>query len=67
MARIHSSFDQAITLEFYIKIMKVLMEHKMLSKFGLQISEELIITCARKRFEQTVTAIDPTISRPREG
>lgn len=63
----HSSFDQAITLEFYIKNYEGFNGAQMLSKFGLQISEELIITCARKRFEQTVTAIDPTISRPREG
>lgn len=63
----HSSFDKAIELEFYIKSYEGYNGDQMLSKFGLQISEELTITCARKRFTDTVTAVDASITRPREG
>lgn len=63
----HSSFDSAITLEFYVKSYEGFNGAQMLSKFGLQISEELTLSCARKRFEQTVTTIEPNITRPREG
>jgi len=63
----HSSFEQAITLEFYVKSYDGFGGSQMLSKFGLQISEELTLSCARKRFEQTVTAANPEIVIPREG
>lgn len=63
----HSAFRDAITLEFYVKSYGGFEGSQFLSKFGLQISEELILTCARKRFTDTVTAVDSEITRPREG
>lgn len=63
----HSSFNSAIELEFYIKSYGGFEGNQFLSKFGLQISEELILTCARKRFTEEVTAINAEITRPREG
>jgi hypothetical protein len=42
----HSSFDSAITLEFYVKSYEGFNGAQMLSKFGLQISEELTLSCA---------------------
>lgn len=62
-----SSFRDAIDLEFYIKSYGGFEGNQFLSKFGLQISEELVVTCARKRFEATITTQHPTITRPREG
>lgn len=63
----HSRFEKAIDLEFYIKSYGGFEGNQFLSKFGLQITEELVITCARKRFEATVSAELPEIKRPREG
>jgi hypothetical protein len=63
----HSSFNSAIELEFYIKSYGGFEGNQFLSKFGLQISEELVLTCARKRFTEEVTAVNAEITRPREG
>ncbi len=63
----HSSFNSAISLEFYIKSYGGFEGSQFLSKFGLQMSEELVITCARRRFTETITTAHPLITRPREG
>lgn len=63
----HSSFDDAIVLEMYIKSYGGFDGYHLLSKFGLEITEELVLTCSRRRFADTVTASDETIKRPREG
>lgn len=62
-----SAFNDAYTLEFYVKSFEGYAGGSFLSKFGLTMTEELTITCARKRFKDEITANQPTITRPREG
>ncbi len=63
----HSAFLNSVTLEMYVKSYEGYNGGQFLSKFGLTISEELTLTCARKRFTDTVTSNHSDITRPREG
>lgn len=63
-----SSFDTVYDLEFYVKSVDGFAgDGNFLSKFGLEIRDEVQLTVAKKRFEQEVTANDSSLPRPREG
>lgn len=62
-----SAFNDAYTLEFYVKSFEGYVGGSFISKFGLTVTEELILTCARKRFKEEVTTQQAEITRPREG
>lgn len=63
----HSAFLNSVTLEVYVKSYEGYSGGQFLSKFGLTISEEVTLTCARQRFKDTVTMNHEDITRPREG
>lgn len=63
-----SYFDTTYPFEFY------LVNHSgfegqgsFMSKFGLEIRDEVILSCARRTFEKEVTHNESAIVRPREG
>jgi hypothetical protein len=52
-----SKFEEAIDIEMYIKNVEGFEgEGDLLSRFGLEIRDEMILTVARKRFDQTITS-----------
>jgi hypothetical protein len=52
-----SSFDEAIDIEMYLKSMEGFEgDGQFLSKFGLEIRDQIVLTVARKRFDQVLTS-----------
>ena len=63
-----SKFDANYPLEIYIRSVEGYEgEGKFMSKFGLEIRDQINITIARKRFQEEVEEFNPSITRPREG
>lgn len=63
-----SSFNDAIPVEMYIKSVDGFGgDGNFLSKFGLEVRDEIILEISIKRFVEEVTALHPDITRPREG
>tara|TARA_R110001592_G_scaffold291587_3_gene561006 strand:+ start:746 stop:1513 length:768 start_codon:yes stop_codon:yes gene_type:complete len=63
-----SSFDTSYPLELYVKSVEGYEgEGTFMSKFGLEIRDQINITYARRRFHEEVEEFDPSITRPREG
>ena len=63
-----SQFTSTIPLEMYIKSVEGYEgEGTFMSKFGLEIRDQLNVTIARRRFQEEVEEVDPSITRPREG
>lgn len=61
-------FDNAYQMEMYIKSVDGFQgEGDFLSKFGLQIRDQVTFTVAMRTFERHVTRVRPTLVRPREG
>ncbi len=59
----NSSFEEFFTLEMYINsVMDFGGEHEFVSKFGLEIRNEIKLTCSKKRFSDVTQ-----LSRPLEG
>lgn len=63
----NSAFTSAIELEFYVKSYQGFMSSAIIAKVGLEIPESLMVSCARRRFTETITEEFPEIVRPREG
>lgn len=64
----NSAFSNFYTVECYVKSVDGFGgDGNFLSKFGLEIRDEVRLTISKKRFEAEVTANDAEISRPREG
>jgi hypothetical protein len=62
-----SSFDTAYLMEFYIKSIDGFQgDGTFLSKFGLQIQDSVVFTCARRVFDEEVGQVE-NIPRPNEG
>ena len=58
------NFPNAYQLEFYVEnVMSMEGEMDMMSKFGLEIRDEMTLLVSRRRFKKEI----PNISRPREG
>jgi len=52
-----SKFDEAIPVEMYLKSMEGFEgDGQFLSKFGLEIRDQVVLTVARKRFDQAITS-----------
>ncbi len=63
----NSAFTDSIVLEFYVKNYQGFINNPIIAKVGLEIPESLILSCARKRFTETVTETISEIKHPREG
>ena len=63
-----SSFEKTIDIEMYIKSVDGFTgDGIFLSKYGLEIRDEVTFTVAKRRFERQVTGTDPTRNVPKEG
>ena len=63
-----SKFDSVYAVEFYLKNVDGFGgDDKFLSKFGLEVRDEVTLVVARKRFIEEVTANETDVVRPREG
>jgi hypothetical protein len=62
-----SSFKKAYTLEMYIASYKGFDGTDVITQFGLEIKDKISLIFARRRFGEEITAMDSTITRPREG
>lgn len=52
-----SSFDEAIDIEMYLKSVEGFEgDGQFLSKFGLEIRDQVVLTVSRKRFDQSITS-----------
>jgi hypothetical protein len=52
-----SKFDEAIPVEMYLKSMEGFEgDGQFLSKFGLEIRDQIVLTVSRKRFDQAITS-----------
>ena len=63
-----SSYENAIDIEMYVKSIDGFTgDGVFLSKFGMEIRDEVIFTVSKSRFEKQVTYTDPTRNVPKEG
>jgi hypothetical protein len=63
-----SIFNAAYDIDMYVKSIDGFQgEGDFLSRFGLQIRDQVTFTVARRTFERYVTRIDPSKIRPNEG
>lgn len=66
-ARMHV-FDKAFTIEMYLKSADSFAgEGDFLSKFGLQINDQAVLSVAISVFNEIVTSKEPSVPRPLEG
>lgn len=64
----YSVFDEAYLVEFFLKTTAQMGgEGAMLSKFGVELRDELTVQVAMKTFASEVTSDRPDLVRPREG
>jgi hypothetical protein len=64
----YHSFNQAYLLEFYIKSSSQMGgEGALLSKFGVEVRDEMVLTVAKRTFQTEVLDVRPDLLRPREG
>lgn len=63
-----ASYNSAFSFEFYIKTTSQMGgEGAMLSKFNIEIRDELVVTVSKRTFQEEVLTTSPDILRPREG
>ena len=62
-----SSFTKSYTVEMYLQSYKGFDGTDLISQFGLEIKDKVMLILARKRFKEEVTNKNPSITRPREG
>jgi hypothetical protein len=63
-----SSYEKAIDIEMYVKSVDGFSgDGVFLSKYGLEIRDEVIFSVSKRRFEKQVTGVDPTRNVPKEG
>lgn len=63
-----SAFTKAYQIEFYVDLVERFGgDRDLLSKFGLEVRDEMTLTVAKQRFADVVTLDNPAITRPREG
>lgn len=64
----YHSYDSAYLLEFYVKTTQHMGgEGAMLSKFGVELRDELTLTVSKRTFQEEVLDKAPHLLRPREG
>lgn len=62
-----ASFSTSYTIEMYLANFKGFDGTDIITQFGIEIKDKVVLILARKRFTEEVTSFDPTITRPREG
>lgn len=62
-----SSFSTSYTIEMYLANFRGFDGTDIITQFGIEIKDKVVLILARKRFTEEVTSSDPTITRPREG
>lgn len=62
-----TSFKDSYTIEMYLQSYKGFDGTDVISQFGLEIRDRVLLVVSRKRFKEEVTLKKPTITRPREG
>lgn len=63
-----SKFEDAYDLEMYVRNTEGFQgEGEFLSRFGIEIRDQITLTISKRRFEEEVTNSDPTFKRPLEG
>lgn len=63
-----SKFEDAFDLEMYVKNSEGFQgEGEFLSRFGIEIRDQITLTISKRRFEEEVTEVESVIKRPREG
>jgi hypothetical protein len=63
-----SKFDDAYDLEMYVRNTEGFQgEGEFLSRFGIEIRDQITLTISKRRFEEEVTNSDPEFKRPLEG
>ena len=62
-----SSFTNSYTVDMYLQSYKGFDGTDLISQFGLEIKDKVMLIVARKRFKEEVTDKKPSITRPREG
>lgn len=63
-----SKFEKSYVIEMYVKNVEGYEgEGDLLSRFGLELRDQMTFTLARRRFTEEVTDVTATIVRPREG
>lgn len=63
-----SSYENAIDIEMYVKSVDGFTgDGVFLSKYGLEIRDEVIFSVSKRRFEKQVTNTDPSRNVPKEG
>ncbi len=63
-----SKFETTYPIEMYIKSVEGFEgEGEFMSRFGLQIQDQMVLTVARRKFAEEIEEFEPDITRPREG
>jgi hypothetical protein len=62
-----SMFEKIYTIEMYLISFKGFEGTDVITQFGIEIKDKVILLVARRRFKEQVTDIDTEIIRPREG
>jgi hypothetical protein len=63
-----SSYENAIDMEMYVKSVDGFTgEGVFLSKYGLEIRDEVVFTVAKRRFEKQITNVESSRNVPKEG
>jgi hypothetical protein len=62
-----TAFTKSYPIEMYLQSYKGFEGTDIVTQFGLEIKDKVMLVVARKRFSEEVTRKDSTISRPREG
>lgn len=62
-----TSFTKSYPIEMYLQSYKGFEGTDIITQFGLEIKDKVMLIVARKRFSEEVTRKDSAITRPREG
>lgn len=62
-----TSFSTSYVIEAYIKTNTGFKGTDIINQFGIEVKDQLTLVIAKKRFQEEITVVEPTIIRPREG
>ena len=62
-----SSFTKAYTVEMYLANFRGFDGTDIVTQFGIEIKDKVVLILSRKRFSEEITNNDTSITRPREG
>ena len=64
---IASNFSASYTIEAYVETFRGFDGTDIVNQFGIEVKDKLTLVLSKRRFEQEITAVVPSITRPREG